>query len=69
MPPATTGDITSVRLGSGGDASRIESVSVQDTALNFEGGIIAMSCATFNGEVDHTKLTVIAVDALEVQNH
>lgn len=65
----SSGDTTSVRLGSGGDPSRVESLSVQDTALNYEGGIITMHCATYYGEADHTKLTVIAVDTLDVENH
>ncbi len=40
-------------------------VSVQDTALNVPADTtITMTCATYNGEVDHSKLTAIAVDAI-----
>lgn len=42
-----------------------EAVSVQDTVLNVpDNTTITMTCATFNGEVDHTKLTAIRVDAI-----
>lgn len=59
----STGDITAVRLGSGSDASRIQAVTVQDTALNVpDGTTFYMNCATFNGVADRTKLTVIRVD-------
>lgn len=61
----STGDITAVRLGSGSDASRIQSVTVQDTALNVpDGTTFYMNCATYNGIADRTKLTVIRVDTV-----
>jgi hypothetical protein len=40
-------------------------VSVQDTALNVpDGTTITMTCATYNGGARTSKLTVIAVDAI-----
>ena len=65
----STGEITSVRLGSGGDPSRVEALPLQGTAVNYPGGIIYMACSTYNGEADLAQLTVIAVDTLDVQNH
>jgi hypothetical protein len=61
----STGDQTTVRLGAGGNASFIQSVSVQDTAVNVpDGTTVTMNCNTFNGIAQSPKLTVIAVDAI-----
>lgn len=61
----STGDQTSVRLGSGGSASFIQSVSVQDTAINVpDGTTFTMNCGTFNGIAQNPKLTAIEVNAI-----
>jgi hypothetical protein len=61
----STGDETEARLGAGGNAGWLQSMSLQDTALSVpDGTTITMTCATFNGFADNPKLTVIAVDAI-----
>jgi hypothetical protein len=61
----STGDQTSVRLGSGGSASFIQSVSVQDTAVNVpDGTTVTMNCGTFNGIAQNPKLTAIEVNTI-----
>jgi hypothetical protein len=60
----STGDSTMVRLGGSGSAFSL-SVSVQDTALNIpDGTTITMNCATFNGAARTSKMTAIAVNAI-----
>jgi hypothetical protein len=57
-------DVTDVEL-SGGSGSNILSVSVQGTAVGVPNGtIILMTCNTLNGEAQYTKLTAIAVNAI-----
>jgi hypothetical protein len=59
------GDETDVRLGAGGNAGWLQSVSVQGTALSVpDGTTITMTCATFNGLAENVKLTAIAVNAI-----
>ena len=61
----STGDTMTIRLGAAVSAGCNESVSVQDTALNVpDGTTITMTCATFNGGARTTKLTAIAVNAI-----
>lgn len=61
----STGDQTTVRLGSGGSASFIQSVSVQDTAVNVpDGTTVTMNCNTFKGIAQSPKLTAIAVNTI-----
>lgn len=61
----STGDTTEVFLGAAGGVGDKLSVSVQDTAVNIpDGTTITMTCATFHGSASNTKLTVIAVDAI-----
>lgn len=59
----STGDVTLVSLTGTTDGGFAQSVSVQDTAIGVtDGTTISMTCATFNGAAENTKLTVIAVD-------
>jgi len=59
----STGDIVRTRLEAAPDGQ--DSVSLQDTALNVpDATTITMTCATFNGGAEFTKLTVIVVDAI-----
>jgi hypothetical protein len=61
----STGDMTTVRLGGAVSTGCNESVSVQDTSVNVpDGTTITMTCATYNGAARTTKLTVIAVNAI-----
>lgn len=61
----TTGDQTTARLGTGGSAAFIQSVSVQDTAINVpDGTTITMNCNTFHGIAEHPKLTAIEVNTI-----
>jgi len=61
----STGDQTEVHLAGIRDAGDSESVPVQDTVVNVpDGTTITMSCATYAGVARYTKLTVIAVDAI-----
>jgi hypothetical protein len=61
----STSDQTTVRLGTGGNAAFIQSVSVQDTAVNVpDGTTVTMNCNTFNGLAISPKLTAIAVNAI-----
>jgi hypothetical protein len=62
----STGDETQVELAgqSSGDGHDL-SVSVEDTALNVpEGTTFTITCASFHTEANNTKLTAIAVDAI-----
>jgi hypothetical protein len=61
----STGDRTTVRLGAAGNAAWLQSVTVQDTALNVpDATTITMNCATFNGGAANAKLTAIRVDTV-----
>jgi hypothetical protein len=61
----STGDHTRVRLGGTGNAAWLQSVVVQDTAVNVpDGTTITMTCATYNGGAENSKLTAISVDAI-----
>lgn len=61
----STGDETIVRLSSYNSGGYFQSVVVQDTAVNVpDATTIMMTCATYNGAAENTKLTAIAVDAI-----
>ena len=61
----STGDVTLVSLNGTTDGAFAQSVSVQDTAVGVpDNTTISMTCATYNGAAENTKLTVIAVDAV-----
>jgi hypothetical protein len=61
----STGDHTRVRLGGYNSAGYFQSVVVQDTVVNVtDGTTISMTCATYNGGAENSKLTAIAVDAI-----
>jgi hypothetical protein len=61
----STGDQTWVRLAGENGGGWTQSVSVQDTALSVpDGTTITMTCATYKGAAESTKLTAIAVDAI-----
>jgi hypothetical protein len=61
----STGDVTLVSLNGTTSGGFAQSVSVQDAAVNVpDNTTISMTCATFNGAAENSKLTVIAVDAV-----
>jgi hypothetical protein len=61
----STGDQSDVRLPDGVTGTGIETMSVQDTALNVpDGTAITMTCATYNGVATNPKLTAIALNAV-----
>lgn len=61
----STGDVTLVSLNGTTDGAFAQSVSVQDAAIGVpDNTTISMTCATYNGAAENTKLTVIAVDAV-----
>jgi hypothetical protein len=65
----STGDVTLVSLNGTTSGGFAQSVSVQDAAVNVpDNTTISMRCATFNGAAENSKLTVIAVDAVNAVN-
>jgi hypothetical protein len=61
----STGDHTRVRLGGYNSAGYFQSVVVQDMAVNVpDGTTISMTCATYNGGAENSKLTAIPVNAV-----
>src|ERR1035438_584896 len=59
----STGDHTRVRLGGYNSAGYFQSVVVQDMAVNVpDGTTISMTCATYNGGAENSKITAIPVD-------
>ena len=62
---AALGDFTFVALSGLAAGGSEQSVSVQSIALNVQDGTtITMNCSTYNGAAQSTKLTAIAVDAV-----
>lgn len=61
----STGDHTRVRLGGYNSAGYFQSVVVQDTVVNVpDGTTISMTCATYNGGAENSKLIAIPVNAV-----
>jgi hypothetical protein len=61
----STGDQTAVKLAGIGNAGDDEAVPVQDTVVNVQDGtIITMTCATYHASAENSKLTAIAVNAI-----